>query len=167
MSFKFGLAQFYNQKKRLLASLQPAPVLCLFMIAVLWTVLFVILAAERQRTLDSAIQQGGNLVRLFHQNTAAMFNSVDRTLLLLREKYEEDAAQFDFRGLLQRSVTADNLSTTFAFADQYGNARSLTPSDGIVTTAFLGDRKYFQQQRDAAADRLLVGGPLISRLSHK
>jgi PAS domain S-box-containing protein len=163
----FGQLQIYNQKKRLKAALQPAPVLCLFMVAVLWAVLTVVLMAERQRTLEAAVQQGSNLVRLFQQNTAAMFKSVDRTLLLLRDKYEDDPGHFDIGDLLKQSVALDNMTAQFAIADQHGDARALIAADGVVSTAYFGDRNYFQQQRDAADDRLLVSGPLLSKISHK
>jgi diguanylate cyclase (GGDEF)-like protein/PAS domain S-box-containing protein len=149
------------------ASLQPAPVLCVLMIVILWTILPLVLVAERQRTQEFAIQQGGNLVRLFEQNTASMLSGVDRTLLLLRQQYEKDPAHFDFKSLLQQSVSGDNLTTQFAIADEHGDATALIASDRIASKAYFGDRQYFQKQRDASDDRMLVGGPLLGKFSNR
>ena len=56
LSLRFNLVRFGHQGKWLRATLQPAPVLCALMIVALWTVLSLVLMAERQRTVDSAIQ---------------------------------------------------------------------------------------------------------------
>ena len=69
----------HPERKWIRAALQPAPVLCILMIVALWTVLTFVLLTERQRTLETAIQQGNNLVRLFQHDTDSMLKSVDRT----------------------------------------------------------------------------------------
>jgi diguanylate cyclase (GGDEF)-like protein/PAS domain S-box-containing protein len=164
---KLGLKRPHGPFKSLMASLQPAPLLCLSMVVVLWTVVTLILLTEHQRSLDSAIQQGSNLVRLFEQNTTSMLRGVDRTLLLLRQAYEEDPAHSDLNALVKRSITTDDLTTQFAIADQDGHAKALIASNGTFGTAYFGDRPYFQQQRDTNDDRLLVGNPTPGRLSNK
>jgi len=58
------------------AALQPAMLFYLLMIPALWAALTVILQNEQERTLDTAVQQGSNLARLFEQNTIAMLGSV-------------------------------------------------------------------------------------------
>ena len=156
----------HPERKWVRAALQPAPVLCILMIVALWTVLTFVLLTERQRTLETAIQQGNNLIRLFQHDTDSMLKSVDRTLLLLRGKYEEDPSHFDFRTLVKQSVTVDNLTTQFAVADQYGNATALIASDDIVKTAYFGDREYFQRLRDANNDDLFISGPIVGRFSN-
>src|SRR5215471_12826095 len=54
------------------AALQPAMLLYLLLIPALWAAVSFILMFERQRTLDVAIHQGSNLVRLFEENTTSM-----------------------------------------------------------------------------------------------
>ena len=114
--------------------------------------------AERARTVESAIQQGNNLARLFQQNTDAMLVGVDRMILLLRQKYEDDPNHFDLKGLLRQSISAENLTTLFAFTDESGKSTAIT-SDGTERKAYLGDRDYFVQLRDTAIDSLLISGP--------
>jgi diguanylate cyclase (GGDEF)-like protein/PAS domain S-box-containing protein len=134
------------------------------MIVVLWTVLSLVLMAERATTVESAVQQGNNIVRLFQQNTDAMLMSVDQTLLVLRQKYEEDPSYFDLKNLLKQSISADSLTTLLGIVDENGDATAVA-SDGTEQKAHLGDREYFLQQRDAATDSVLIGGPTVGRFT--
>ncbi len=54
------------------AALQPAMLAYFFMIPALWAALTAALIFENKRTLESAVQQGANLARLFEQNTTTM-----------------------------------------------------------------------------------------------
>jgi hypothetical protein len=54
-----------TQREWLKAALQPAMLLYLLVIPVLWAALTAILVVEQNRTFDGALQQGGNLARLF------------------------------------------------------------------------------------------------------
>jgi hypothetical protein len=92
----------------LTALLQPSLLLCLLMIAALWAALAFIVLIERQRTLNAAIEQGGNFARLFEEDTASMLRGVDRTLLLLRQTYEEE--HFDLCRRLRRTFKKDELT---------------------------------------------------------
>jgi len=67
------------------ASVQPATVLGLTMIAASWLGIIYILSIERSKSVEGAIQQGGNLARLLEENTVSTLNGIDRTLL-----YEDD-----------------------------------------------------------------------------
>jgi diguanylate cyclase (GGDEF)-like protein/PAS domain S-box-containing protein len=137
------------------------------MVVVLWAVLALILVIERQRTLESALQQGSNLVRLFEQNTDSMLRGVDRSLLLLREAYERDPDHFDLNILAKRTTSPDDFTMQFAIAGPDGHAKAPLASDGTVATAFFGDRPYFQQQRDATKDELVISQPVPGRISSR
>ena len=128
--------------------LRPAVLFYLLMIPMLWVMVSSILLIERQRTLDTAIQQGSNLVRLFEQNTVSILKGIDRTLLLFRREYE-DAPDVDLGQLARRLTANDDPSIRFALVEPDGNARGLIAYDGTIATAYVGDRDYFQRQRDA------------------
>ena len=149
------------------AALQPAMLLYLLMIPALWAALTVILLNEQERTLDSAIQQGSNLARLFEQNTTAMLQGVDRTLLLLRQEYERNPDAFDLSRLVKRATFTDDLTIQFAITGPAGDAKGLISPNGAVATATFADREWFQQQRYAKNDELILSTPVASRLSKK
>jgi hypothetical protein len=79
------------------ASLQPATLLGLGMIAACWIGMALVMSIERGKILEGAIQQSENLVRLFEDNTVQTFERFDRTLLLLRKILEDDPGHFDLR----------------------------------------------------------------------
>ena len=149
------------------ASLQPAMLLCMLMIAALWAALIMILHFERQRTLDIAGQQASNLARLFEENTASMLRSVDHTLLLLRQEYEQDPTGFDINRLATLMLSPDVLTIQFAISGPTGRAKALTTTAGGTTTADFADREWFQQQRAATSDELGISKPAAGRLSNK
>jgi diguanylate cyclase (GGDEF)-like protein/PAS domain S-box-containing protein len=164
VSLKSSVVKFYHLRKWLKAALQPAPVLCALMIVALWTVLSLVLMAERTRTVESAVQQGNNLVRLLQQNTDAMLMSVDRMILLLRQRYEDDPSGFDLKSLMRQSVSVGNLTTLFGITGEDGMSTAIT-SEGVERKAYLGDREYFAQLRDGALDNLLISGPTAGRFT--
>jgi two-component system, sensor histidine kinase len=149
------------------ASLQPATFICLLMIAVLWTALTSILVIEHQRTLDSAIQQGSNLARLFEENVASMLRDVDRTLLLLRQAYKEDPAHLDVGRWVDRTNPTNNLIILFTVVGPDGYARALNAPDDTALPTYVGDRDSFKKQRDAENDELLISKPTLGRLSNR
>ena len=156
-----------NSREWLKAALQPAMLLYLLIIPALWAALTVVLLLEQNRTLETAVQQGGNLARLFEQNTTAMLQGVDRALLLLRQEYERDPDKFDLSLLLKRATFADDLTIQFAIADQTGDAKALISPNSTIAVANFGDREWFQQQRNAKNDELIISKPIASRLSKK
>ena len=142
------------------AALQPAMLFYLLMIPALWAALTVILQNEQERTLDTAVQQGSNLARLFEQNTTAMLQGVDRTLLLLRQEYERNPDEFDLSRLVKRATYTDDLTIQFAIAGRTGDAIGMTSPNGAVTKANFADRQWFQQQRGAKNDELIISTPV-------
>ena len=146
---------------------QPIVLVCALMIAVLWGALNFILAIEHQRSLDSAVQQGNNLVRLFEENTSSMLLGVDRTLLSLRREYEENRAQFDLSLTGKRNNFVDDLTTRFTFVRPDGRAQVPIDSNMNIANADLSDREWFIQQRNTKNDRLVIGLPGSSRLTNK
>ena len=149
------------------AALQPAMLLYLFMIPALWVALTAILELEKKQTFDNAVQQGGNLAQLFEQDTTSMLEGVDRTLLLLRQDYERDPIHFDLSRLSKRATFTDDLTIDFAIAGQNGDAKTLRSNDGAIVTADFADREWFQIQRGANIDKLVISKPIAGRLSKK
>jgi diguanylate cyclase (GGDEF)-like protein/PAS domain S-box-containing protein len=150
-----------------MASLQPATLICLLMIIVLWTVLSYVLLIERQRTLEAAISQSGNLVRLFEESTASMLRGVDRTLLLLSHEYDDDPAKFNLSHRAKWSSLSEDQSLQLAIVDQDGHAKTLVASDATLAAAYVGDSAWFSQQRYAKDDQLVISTPKLGRLSNR
>jgi len=153
-----------GQRDWLKAALQPAMLLYLLVIPILWAALAAILLVEQNRTFDAAVQQGGNLARLFEQDTVTMLQGVDRTLLLLRHEYEKDPGKFDPRRLLQAASPTDGLIIQYAISGQSGEGRTLL---GNTMIANFADRDWFVRRRAAKVDELDIAEPTVGRLSGK
>ena len=149
------------------AAARPSMLLYLLMVPTLWAVVSLVLLIERQRSVDMAIQQGSDLARLFEENTASMLRGVDRTLLVLRQEYEENPVHADLGRLLRRITLNDNLNLRFAIVSPDGDARGLIAHDGTFATAYVGDRDYFQRQRDTTSDDLIIAKPPPGRFSNE
>jgi len=148
------------------ASLQPATLLGLMMIAACWIGVAVMLAMERGKAMDAAVQQLANLARLFEENTVRALEGVDRTLLLLRKAYERDAAHFDLRDWSSRTALLGELTLQLALIGPDGYTIDTTSvPGGPPDRVYLGDRDHFRAQVDARTDELFIGTPVIGRLT--
>src|SRR5277367_2870171 len=104
MSFRRGFVTWLR------ASLQPATLFGLALIAACWIGLTFLMSIERAKVVEGAIQQSDNLVRLFEENTVQTFERFDRTILLLRKSIEDDPEHFDLREWAERTSLVGDLT---------------------------------------------------------
>ena len=148
------------------ASLQPATLLGVALLAVVWAGLAVLLSVERGRTLEAAEQETGNIARLFEESTVRMIEGVDRALLILRRAYEGDPAGFDLKSWTEATGLIGSATTQI----------SMIGPDGFMTAstiAYAGprldlrDREHFLVHRVARDDELFISKPVLGRASGK
>jgi hypothetical protein len=82
---------------------QPAPLFGALTIVAFWIGLAYLLSADRTKAIDAAIQDGNRMVRLIDDHAAQLIRSIDRTLLLLRQAYEENPEQFNLNQWAERA----------------------------------------------------------------
>ena len=163
-----SLMKFRRYRSWLGACLQPATLICLLMIVVLWVVLSYVLQIDRQRPFASRhFAKSSNLVRLFEESTASMLRGIDRTLLLLSHEYDADPAKFSLNHRAKWSSLPEEQALQLAVVDQAGNAKTLTASDATLAQAYVGDSAWFSQQRYAKDDQLVISTPKLGRLSNR
>jgi diguanylate cyclase (GGDEF)-like protein/PAS domain S-box-containing protein len=148
------------------ASVRPATMAGVMLIAACWFVVAFVLSVEHEKTIEGALKQSDGLVRLFEQSTVDVVERIDRTLLLLRKSFEDDPAHFDLRGWATRTalVSDETLQLTLIGADGF-QAASTTDYRG--PPLYLGDREHFRKQLDPAADKLFISEPVLGRASGK
>ena len=148
------------------ASIQPATVLGLTMIAACWLGVTYILSIEDSKSVEGAVQQGANLARLVEENIVSTLNGIDRTLLLLREAYERDPDRFDLRDWTKRAIVTDlTLRLSVVGADGFMTGATPLVAGDLLKRIYLGDRDYFLAQVDAKTDDPFIGKPLTGRFS--
>jgi methyl-accepting chemotaxis protein len=148
------------------ASLRPAPLFGLAIVAIFWIGLAQLLKVERVKAVESAIERGSSLAQLFEQNTIRLLKSVDQSLLLLRLAYEENPKSFDLRHWAERTSFINEVTIQSAIIgpDGYLVATTAAPAGSPVD---LGDREHFRAHVGAKSDDLYISRPVKGRASGK
>src|ERR1043166_7108827 len=145
---------------------QPPPMIGIVIIVICWIGLAYQLHIEHAKSVDTAIERGGGLARLFEENTIRLLNGVDRTLVLLRVAYEENPEQFDLGNFAERTSLLGDLTIQVAIIDADGYLKAST-SDYTGSRIYLGDREHFQVHVGDKPDELFIGKPVVGRASGK
>jgi methyl-accepting chemotaxis protein len=141
---------------------QPAAIFAFVIVALCWSGLAYQLSVERTKAIDSAIERGGSLARLFEAATIRQIKSIDQTLLLLRQAYEENPEHFDLRDWARRTSLFSDATIQGSLIDSDGRLTATT-YDYAGPPINLGDREHFQFQANAKSDKLFIGKPVTLR----
>jgi len=144
---------------------QPAPLFGALTIAAFWIGLVYLLSVERTRAIDAAIQDGNRMVRLIDDHAAQLVGTIDRTLLLLRQAYEENPEQFDLHQWTERAAVISGVTTDIGMIDANSYLHTRTGYSG--PPIYVGDREHVRVHVNAAADELFIGKPLVLRSNGK
>lgn len=145
---------------------QPAPTLGLAIVTICWIGLAYQLSVERTRAIDTAIERGGSLARLFEDATIRLISGVDQTLLLLRLAYEANPEHFDLHDWAKRASLLSNVTTEVTLIGPDGYLKSTT-SGYTGAPIYLGDREHVQSQIDSTTDKLIISKPFTLSTSGK
>jgi diguanylate cyclase (GGDEF)-like protein/PAS domain S-box-containing protein len=147
---------------RLLAG-QPAVLLgCLLL--VLWMVAGGFLRHVHERTLEAAAVETGNLARVMAEEAQTSVNAVDRTLVDLRERWQEEPHNFAGKLRLRQDQLNESASVWVSIVAADGSL-VFTNTSAAPGRVDLSDRDYFRELRDSNADRLFISKPVTGRVS--
>src|SRR5215510_13732767 len=140
---------------------QPAPLFGALTIAAFWIGLAYLLSVERTKAIDAAVQEGNRMVRLIDDHAAQLIGTMDRTLLLLRQAYEEKPAQFNLHQWTERASVISGVTTDVGMIDANAHMHTRTGYAGLPI--YVGDREHIRVHLNAAADELYIGRPIVLR----
>src|SRR5262245_61302589 len=123
---------------------QPAPLFGALTIAAFWIGLVYLLSVERSKAIDAAIREGNRVVRLMDDHAAQLIGTTDRTLLLLRQAYEENPSQFDLHLWTERASVISGVTTDVGLIDANAYVYARTGYSG--PPIYVGDRPHVQAQ---------------------
>jgi len=135
-------------------------------VGLLWTGIGFSLWHEYSAAELGAEKDAANLSRTFGEDTIRTVESVDQTLLFLRQAYQHDRTGF----------VSGTWSIGHAFLDELHVQLSLAGPDGQVVWSNLSsphaginvnDREHFLVQKEAGNDNLFISAPLVGRVSGK
>ena len=140
---------------------QPTIYIGMAIIAAIWTSVNFYLAVEHDRSQLAAIQNTGNLARVFEEHIVRTLVETDRAIVLLRTSY-----------LLNGNLDlAASLTNTVLHRDPLTQVRILDP-DGVLIAAStetilsrvdFSDREYFRVHLNSKADGLFISKPVLGR----
>ena len=143
-----------------------APLLGLFGLVLLWAAVLHTLTAERDQSLQGAVQNTTNLSRVFEEHIVRSLKSVDQSLLYIRDLYESDPAGFDLPDWISRTQAMTDLSFQISLIGKDGFVITSNLLSGVARVD-LSDREHFRIHRDRPEDRLFVSKPVLGRVSRK
>jgi diguanylate cyclase (GGDEF)-like protein len=153
-------------KDWLRASLRAANVAGLILITACWAIAAYVSSVEHDKAVEEKLRQTEDMLRLFEQSTTEVLDRIDRTLLLLRNSYEEDPGRFDLDSWAARIALLVDETFQITLIDVHGfQLASTTGYSG--PPPFLGNNDYFREPLAFSDDRLFIGEPALGPASDK
>ncbi len=140
--------------------------LVLLTVAMIWGAVAAHLVQEHTNDAAGAVADTTNFARAFEQNIVRTFDTIDQTLLFVRENYQRDPAHFDLTTWARQRQFVRGVTFQISVVDRDGIvvASNLGP---VTTRIDLSDRQHIRVQRDATEDRPYISAPVIGRVSGK
>ena len=130
------------------------------MIAVIWLGGAFHSKFERQVAEQAAIQNSSNLARAFEEHVVRSLKELDRALLYLRQRYEQDPAALDVANRADNKYIFGDIASRIGIIAADGVLR-LDYSGPLHVPIDLSDRAHFQVHINAVNDELVIGKPMI------
>jgi diguanylate cyclase (GGDEF)-like protein len=146
--------------------LNPAVLFGFGVVALCWIALLHQLRVERSDAIDAAIERGDSAARLFEKDTIRLLKGLDSLLLLVRQAYEKDPADFALDQLARQVAVVSDRATEIGLANADGYL-TRTTSGPLPRPVFIGDRSHFQAQIAPMTDELYIGLPVTLRSTGK
>ena len=158
MSFRERLKRFLSP-----ATLAVAGVSAL-LIAAIWTAALLQLRSEQTRAFDAELAKNNNLAKLHDERAQRSFQLLDQILLLVRADHLTQEVTSSF---LRDRIVAMQVDRRYV-----RNVSVIGPQGDLLST--LGeyrpinyaDRDYFKLHAADAVDRLVIGEPIVGRLTN-
>ena len=132
----------------------------------LWSGIGASLWREYRLDLSSAEEDTRNLTRAFSENVVRTVESVDQTLLIVRDAYAHDPQGFSLQGWAASRTFRNDLALQISMMDQNGIV--IQSNLGPITSRIdLSDREHFKVHVNNAEDRLFISKPVLGRVSKK
>jgi diguanylate cyclase (GGDEF)-like protein len=135
------------------------------MIAAIWVSINFHLAVEHDRSRLAAIQNTGNLARVFEEHIVRTLMETDRTIVLLRTSYQLHG-NFDLASSPTNPSLQSDLVTQIRILGPDG-VRIAASTEPITERVDFSDREYFQVHLDSKTDDLFISKPVLGRTTGK
>lgn len=122
------------------------------------------LKINRSGAIDSAGRDMGNLARVLEEQVAHTFRSADALALTIKRQVEKRGLPDDLKSFLDERSLPGAPFLLSLISDETGRSLRHTHSSEQISIAH---RVHFKANVDADPDRLVIGEPIIGRISGK
>lgn len=112
-----------------------------------------------------AMRSTTNVARIFEEHAVRTLSAIDQVLEDMAQGYQAQGKRFDLHDLLQRRKLDPSLFESVAIADEHGDMVLTSPP--MARSINIGDREHFQEHRSKDSGKLVVGKPLVARLTQR
>jgi PAS domain S-box-containing protein len=130
-----------------------------------WSAIFYKINVERQAELAQVFRNNANLARVFEEHTIRTIQSVDQSILFLRNQYERVGSRIDIAGYVKDGLINDDLFTQLGIINEKGLFSHSSLNAAIGTD--ISDREYFRVQIPDNSGQLFVGQSLMGKVTKK
>ncbi|MGV3656229.1 MAG: cache domain-containing protein, partial [Noviherbaspirillum sp.] len=133
-------------------------------LSLVWGLIAFDLHRTHRQTMDHAELRIQNLVRAFAEGVKSAVNSIDHTLIDLRDKWQ--AGTPDFRDTVRRrqSFLEQDVGFQVAIIDISGKLL-FSSADRNAEKVDLSDREHFRVHKEQTGDWLFISKPVFGRIS--
>ena len=138
--------------------------LSLILLGLMWVGCLFYLSAEHDRAIERAETHVKYVVKVFQENTDRIFQGIDRSLISIRNGYQDNPNSFDLKHWVKQNVLSDTDVVQFSLIAPDGYMIEST-ADYAGPPLYLGDREHFIKAAENADDILHVARPVLGRAS--
>ena len=135
------------------------------LIGIMWNAVFALVQAERDATIRAAIDHNENLAIALEQYTVRALQSADAVTRYLIRKTVGRQSKGDLVQFMVDYSVANKVIIGVALADESGKAMSTAYSGNLAKPLNVADREHFRIHIERDSGRLIVGKPVVGRLS--
>lgn len=128
-----------------------------------WGTLFANLREARVVVEQRALFGATALARSHADRLMRSINAIDHITRHVRSDWKLSNRKLQLEKMVEEGVFSHPSQYYVTLVDRDG--MTFTSTLPNLAPTFLGDRKYFQIQKNATADNLRIGGPVLSRMS--
>jgi diguanylate cyclase (GGDEF)-like protein/PAS domain S-box-containing protein len=141
------------------ACLQPASIIAVLFLPLVWSVVFYEIAQDRNRAAEQGERAAVYISRLLENHVFRTIKRTDESLLALQRSYPRQGERAALIAWLRNAESID--AVDLAFLDPHGIVTA--SSRGAVPPADHSDRDYFQRLAATTRDDLYVSRPFAPR----
>ncbi|HMK80249.1 MAG TPA: PAS-domain containing protein, partial [Xanthobacteraceae bacterium] len=142
------------------ACLQPASVIAIVLLPVVWGIIFYELSQDRKRSDEVALRRTAAISRLLENDIYRMIKRTDEALIALQGSYPEDQGEAVLRSWLARASTSVG-TARIRFVDATGIVRA--SNRGASAPDDQSDREYFRHFAAVNYNELYLSPPFAPR----